>query len=1027
MSRKSVVEQCGVYAAILAATLLSLAGALSGGPAEVEDRATPAISTNDRSTAADSTHDKQTAFDERLPRIRPVSPSDALATFRTLPGFKIEQVAAEPLVQSPVAICFDERGRMYVCEMVDYPFDRKAPRGRIRLLEDTQGVGRFDKSTIFADEIAWPTGITCYGGGVFVAAAPDILYLKSTSGEGAADARKVVFTGFGRENVQALVNSLQWGPDCRIHGATSFNPARVRRPDQPESAAIGLRGRDFSFDPRTLDLRPESGGGQYGMTFDDWGRKFVCSNSDHLQVEMYEDRYLARNPFVAAPSPHVSIAADGPAAAVFRISPVEPWRILRTKMRVAGEFSGPIEGGGTPAGYFTSATGITIYRGDAWPAEYRGQAFIGEVAGNLVHRKVVYADGVSIVGRRVDTGREFLASTDIWFRPVAMANAPDGTLYVVDMYREIIEHPESLPDTILKQVDLKSGRERGRIYRIVPDGYEQRPPPRLDQATTDVLIRALARRNGWDRDTAARLLFERQDQSAIGPLEKLAAAAALPEARIQAIDLLAGLKSLTADSVLRALIDGDPRVRERAVRAAEPMAAAAGLANDKVRSRLMILANEWDPRLRFQLAFSLGVIPDSSERRAALTKLLIRDPADSWMRMAVLTSLSEGAAEVFSSLVADLSFRSKAAGRTTLRHLAQQIGADGRKNEAAQLTKSIGRIANDDKPLAVGLLSALAEGRARTGRSFGDELTPGSAAALLWREAVESARKTVADASATAASRTAAIRTLGLDRSRANRDALASMLGGSQPQEVQLSVLSALDRFNDPDIGPILLRAWPSLTPTLRTTAADALYARKERLILLLKAVEEGKIPPSDVDRTRLKLWENSADADLLPHVKAVAALLALGRRKDVVESYMPALKLKGAAQRGKALFEKTCSSCHRLDGVGHDVGPNLAALQARGPESILVNVLDPNREVNPQFVDYIVETSDGRVLTGLLAAETATSVTLKQAGGTLKTVLRADIDRIRSSGLSLMPEGLEKSLDQQALADVIAYIMSIK
>jgi putative membrane-bound dehydrogenase-like protein len=1005
-----------------------VADGLRGAPGNCQpDRAKPLVFAGGEAGAANSPRLKHEALEKKLPRIPLVAPVDALATFRTLPGFHIEQVVAEPLVQSPVAIAFDERGRMYVCEMIDYPFDRKGPRGQVRRLEDVHNTGRFEKSTVFADDIPWPTGITCYAGGVFVAAAPDILYLKSTNSDGKANVRKVVFTGFGHDNVQALVNSLQWGTDNRIHGATSFNPARVRRPDQPESAAIGLRGRDFSFDPRTLDLRAESGGGQYGMTFDDWGRKFVCSNSDHLQIEMYEDRYLARNPFVAALSPHMSIAADGPAAAVFRISPVEPWRILRTKMRVAGEASGPIEGGGTPAGYFTSATGITIYRGDSWAAEYRGQAFIGEVAGNLVHRKVISEDAVTFVGRRVDTGREFLASTDIWFRPVAMANAPDGTLYVADMCREVIEHPESLPDVILKQVDLTSGRERGRIYRIVPDGFKQRPPPRLDEATAPQLVATLEHRNGWHRDTAARLLFERQDSSAVGPLERLAAESALPEARAEAMYSLAGLKSLSPEAVLRALSDHHPRVREHAVRLSESIVAAAGAAHAKLRSRLLAMVEDQDIRVRYQLAFSLGVIPQDSDRNAALAKLLARGGGDPWMRMAVFTSLSEGSAAVFAVLVADYSFCSQSEGRKTLEQLARQIGAAGRGSETAAVLKAIGALSKRERPLAVSLLFAFAEGWARNGRPLNDQLVPGSKVAALWKDAIVEARQKVEDASATAAIRTRAIRTLGLDRSRSTRDLLVSMLSGSQSQDVQLEALAALDQFNDPEVGPILVRAWPALTPQLRIAAGDALYARKQRLIVMLKAVEDGKIPPSDLDRTRLKVWENSADGEFLPHVRAVAAMIALGRRKEVVESYMPALKLKGEAQRGKVLFEKNCASCHRLEGVGHDVGPNLAALQARGPESILVNVLDPNREVNPQYVDYIVETSDGRVLTGLLSAETAVSITLKQPGGVLTTVLRADIDRIRGSGLSLMPEGLEKSLDQQALADVIAYIMAAK
>jgi putative membrane-bound dehydrogenase-like protein len=961
---------------------------------------------------------------EELPRITPVAPSEALATFRTLPGFHVEQVAAEPLVRSPVAIAFDERGRMYVCEMYDYPFDGKGPRGRIRLLEDSHDAGRFDKSTIFADDVPWPTGITCYDGGVFVCSAPDILYLKSTTGAGKADVRKVVFSGFGRGNVQGLLNSLQWGLDNRIHGATSSNPARVRRPDQPETAALGLSGRDFSFDPRTLDLRAESGGGQYGMTFDDWGRKFVCSNSDHLQTEMYEDRYLARNPFLAAPSPHVSIAADGPAAAVYRISPVEPWRILRTKMRVSGEVHGLIEGGGTPAGYFTSATGVTIYRGDAWPAEYRGQVFVGEVAGNLVHRKVISADGIGLVGRRVDQGKEFLASTDIWFRPVSFANAPDGTLYIVDMCREVIEHPESLPDPILKQLDLTSGRERGRIYRIVPDGFKQRPAPRLDAATTAQLVATLEHRNGWHRDTAARLLWLRRDKSAVAPLQKLVTESAMSEARVRALYSLAGLGRLSPAVLLHAMSDADPHVREHAVRLSERLVGRDGSLDAALRSLLLAMTDDVDARVRYQMALSLGAL-QGDDRDAALAKLLARDGGNPWMQVAVLSSLHEGAGRVLQRLAADENFRSQKTGRSTLQKLARQVGAAGRDEELAAVVSAIESLVKPDRPLASELVLALARGADRTGRPLASRLGGSGQTAALLHDAIESARKAAADAAAV--NRAAAVRTVALDRSPATRDLLASLLGGSQPQEVQLAAIASLDRFQDPEIGPILLRSWSELTPSVRFAAADALYARNDRLVLLLETVEKGKIPTSDLDRTRLKLLEQSKDPIVRRRVQGVAAMIAVGRRKDAVDRYMPALKLAGDAKRGKALFEKNCATCHRLESIGSEVGPNLAAMQARGPESILVNVLDPNREVNPQYVDYIVETSDGRTLTGLLASETAVSVTLKQPGGVLKTILRADIERIASSGLSLMPEGLEKTLDQQALADVIAYIMSVK
>ncbi len=260
-------------------------------------------------------------FEAELPRIPPHEPKDALSTFAVLDGFHIEQVAAEPLLASPVAMEFDADGRLYVVEMRDYSEQDKERLGRVRLLEDTDGDGRFDKATVFAEDLSWPTAITCFGGGVFVGAPPDIYYLKDTDGDNKADERKVVFTGFGRNNVQGLLNSFHWGLDNRIHGTASSTGGLITRPDVPEFKPVSLSGRDFSFDPRRLDLRPESGGAQHGMSFDDWGRKFVCSNSDHIQLVMFEDRYIARNPDVSAPGARVSIAADGPQAEVFRTQP----------------------------------------------------------------------------------------------------------------------------------------------------------------------------------------------------------------------------------------------------------------------------------------------------------------------------------------------------------------------------------------------------------------------------------------------------------------------------------------------------------------------------------------------------------------------------------------------------------------------------------------------------------------------------------------------------------------------------------
>ena len=507
---------------------------------------------------------------ESLPRTAPTPPEKAVATCALAPGFHLELMASEPLIADPVAMAFDERGRLYVVEMRDYSERRDERLGRIKLLEDSDGDGRYDRATIFAENLPWPTGITCWDGGVFVLAAPELLYFKDTDGDRRADVHALIFTGFGnlaeKLNVQALPNSLQWGPDQRIHGALGGNPSRLQNFARYGSPAVELRGRDFSFDPRLMDLRAESGGGQFGMTFDDTGRKFVCTNSRHLMQVMYEERTAAQVKGYILPAPAIDIAADGPQAPVFRRSPDELWRVLRTEWRVAGKAAGPIEGGGRASGYFTSASGVTIYRGDAWPPEYRGDAFIADCGSNLIHRKTLSGDLVRSGSRaKGEEEREFLASTDNWFRPVAFANAPDGNLWFADIYREVIEHPWSLPSELKRQLDLNAGNERGRIFRIVRTGTAQRPIADLSATSSGELPTLLAHPNGWHRDTAARLLHERQDMATVPTIAALFSKAQTAATRIVVLQVLRGLDALDALLLAEALRDADADVRAQAV------------------------------------------------------------------------------------------------------------------------------------------------------------------------------------------------------------------------------------------------------------------------------------------------------------------------------------------------------------------------------------------------------------------------------------------------------------------------------
>jgi putative heme-binding domain-containing protein len=303
--------------------------------------------------------------------------------------------------------------------------------------------------------------------------------------------------------------------------------------------------------------------------------------------------------------------------------------------------------------------------------------------------------------------------------------------------------------------------------------------------------------------------------------------------------------------------------------------------------------------------------------------------------------------------------------------------------------------------------------------------TGGRADALV-KELVVSATKSAADVAAKPADRVAAIQQLRLGRFVDLQTPLTALLGPTQPAEVQTAALGTLASFPDSAVATLLIQQWPSLSPRVRSQAADVLFSRPEWIVSLLQAVQKDEIGTGDVDPGRWKLLADHRDPRVRQHAAGLLAKLQTGRRGEVLEAYKDTITMSGDAPRGKEVFKKICAACHQLEGVGHPTGPNLAAMKNRGAEAILLNVLDPNREVNPQYLNYILVTTDGRSLTGMITAETATSVTLKRADNATDTVLRIDIDQLKSTGISLMPEGMEKQIDKQAMADILAYLKLI-
>ena len=973
--------------------------------------------------------DPNVDYKDRLPRIPPREPAESMKGFRIVPGYRWELVAAEPLTRDSIDMVFDENGRMYVVDMISYAQNSGSaflePTGQISLLDDTDGDGTFDKSTVFVDKLLCPTAVTCFDGGIFIANTPEILYCKDTDGDGKADLREVVMTGFSLSNPNALPNSLRWGLDSRIHGMTSTSGGALEAVrwasggEGRDAEPIQSRGRDFSFHPRTGQLRLESGGAQYGMSFDAWGRKFECSNSSPIFMIMYDDHYIARNPYLAAPSPRLSIAKSG--MTVYRTSPVEPWRVVRTEMRIGGKFSGPVEGGGTAAGYFTGVCGTTIYTGSAMPG-ICGHAFVCEGASNIIHHMRLEPDGVAFAAHRVEQDSEFLASDEIWFRPIQFAHAPDGTFYLADMYREIYEHPDAVPPSVKKHLDLTCGNDRGRIYRIVPEGFKQPKPVKLGKMPTVELVGLLAHPNSWHRRTASRLLYERQDRAAIVPLVKLAAESPEPLGRMHAMYALAAQESLAAEVVLPRFDDEHPRVREHAVRLAEKVLADS----PAVREKLYAMVGDPDLRVRYQLAFTLGEI-SSAKATAALAAIARRDVPDRWVRLAVLSSCLGRPGELLAKLTGDLVWRSSGTGRALLEQLAEQAGLQNRSDQVAEVLKCLESLPEDEKDLTRAVVRGLSRGLEKSGSPLRAQLASGGKAGQALAEMVEQSKAVAADGDQPLDRRVEAVRSLALASFEEAEDVLPDLLDSRQPQEVQVAAIRALSRFQESDVPEMIVDAWLGFTPKVRGEAAEALFARPERLSVLLGAIEDEVIRPSQLDPARVRFLMAHPDEPIRTEATRLLKSVQLAPRQEVVNAWRGVLAIDGDVDRGREVFKRECSKCHRLEDYGEELGLPLNTVQNRGPETILLSVLDPNREVLPQYLNYVVVTGEGLSVTGMIDTETATSITLKRAEGESDTVLRTNIDELVNTGLSIMPEGQEELVTKQEMADMIAYLMSIK
>ena len=983
-----------------------------------------------------------------MPRIPHTELKDALSTFKLADGFELELVGGEPLVSDPVAACFDASGRMFVAEMHGYPFSQEPTQlnpaggglrdaGIIRMLEDTDKDGTMDRSVVFADKLSWPTSVLPYNGGIFVMAPQYLYYLKDTDGDDKADVREVVLSGFGRNNVQSVANGLIWGLDNKIYFAAGRNPKTLLHRGTP---LFPVSGADLRFDPKTENFELVTGGVQFGHSRDIWGTRFVCSNSNHIQQVIHPQHYITRNPYLVASGMVRGIATDGASARVFRLSAPEPWRIVRQKWRaldkgyrlVINDDGGwefiPVDpskpAGGVPTeypvGFFTSATGITIYSGDAYPAKYQGNAFVGDVGGNLVHRKTVNSDGVIYSSKRADEGVEFIQSTDNWFRPVNFLNAPDGTLHVLDMYRETVEHPYSIPAEIKEFLHLTSGKDRGRIYRVVRKDMQVRRPLNLATMSSLELVGQLSSTNGWNRDTAQRLLVERNDHGVRLALDNLVLKGESSLGRLHALYTLKGLGLLAPAHVFGGLLDSNPRVKAHAVKLAEPYLQE----HINLIQHLNRLASHPSEHVRAQVAYSLGEANPKYATEGLLT-LALASNSTSEIRTALLSSIGIQAEDFLLQLL------QRGGGNPQLPTIALQtaiiVGSDKDDSKSIQTLMEINKFDATEQQI---ILRGIGEGLKRRGLSLQALLkkktTPDSLNAHL-QNTFTKAEAIAVDSRAELPHRISAIQLLAFSHLDSTSTTLTKLLTAQTPQAMQIQVVQTLGSINPPELASHLLSRWKGHSPLVRREVIDVLASTVGNAVAVLNAVEARQIQRVEIERDKKQLLLQHPDSSVQKLSQRLFGNEAESDRAKVVQQFQHVLELEGRQIPGKEVFRKKCSLCHQAGTIGVQVAPNLASVKNKSEADLLISILDPNREAQPNFNVYTVVTLQGKVLNGIIASETATSITLKRAEGKQDVVLRNNIDELLSNGVSLMPEGLEKELTAQDLADVIAFIKQSK
>ena len=961
----------------------------------------------------------------------------APAGFELHPDFYMELAAGEPLVFDPVEMHFDEAKRAYVLEMPGYPL--RDAESRLVRLEDTDGDGLFDRRSVFSDRLGVASSFMPFRKGFLVASPPELIWIADQDGDGREDTRQVVLEGFSNDNLQHNFNGLTYGLDNWIYianGGNSGSPALAGRPE----TALPLRGGDLRLrsDLGQLDRVGDSSGG-YKLTLDSWGHLFETHNLEHNLHLVFEDRYLEEVP--GKPTHALVNISDHESDGLSRVYPIgEP----ETRVNHPEQ-----------SGYFSGSCGITYYGGGLFPEEFGQGLFVADVVLNLVHVDFLRDSLSAFATSRYGRDSEFLASSDRAFRPVNFTVGPDGSLYVVDMYREVIEHPEWIPDELEKNLDLHAGKQQGRIYRIWPRASSS-PLPAWDFGTQAGLVQALGHPNQWVRNTAQRLLVLETPDLSVPLLEQAFEKSTDPIHRLHVLWTLEGLGRLSDPWLLQALGDPSPGMRENALKIAE-----GRLENGPgFFEAALALCGDPHPRVRLRavLALAGGTTAADPEARGAigqaLAGVLNQEDSDRWVLRAATAALIPQASLFLREHVAQ--WESSGRWAHVLRDLSEEMGRTAPLSEITALLQTLN--GQGLRPAAREALQALAAGwrgsgrpgpagGANSARSLEQALSAleaGSERALVLAVAefrtamglpasatldalLAVSQQYARDSSRQAEERLEWLQLAGLAPFESRVETLVTFLDSRTSLGLQREALQQLWQSDDDRVPGILFAAWDRLGPEARRLATDILLYKQSYHDPLLRAMEARKVQLGefnlDLERRRILLF--SEDPGIRARAEKLFSDAGVVQRSTVVEDYRPAVALPGHPEQGRDLYLDRCASCHRIGDTGVTVGPALTEIGRKSRETLLYDILDPNAAADSEYLAHTVVDETGTLHTGVVLRETDQEIALLLMGGEERVFRKDRIRRFTSSGLSLMPEGLEQGLTPQDMSDLLAFLQA--